>query len=183
MFFSKNDFTIVHEFIAPLFAAPWSRRVGKGVVGVMAILLLFTSIHVLYSWYAAVTIQFHKTATVTTKPMADEVTQAIAALPERHLFGNNQAVVTEGLPMTSLQLRLLGVIKTDPLKFSKVIISEANQPGKVYSKGDSLVSGVTVYEITDDGVVLENGGHFEKLPLLRTPLTFQGAPKPMLENS
>ena len=86
------------------------------------------------------------------------------------------------LPVTSLQIRLIGVIKSTPDTFSRVIISESNQPGKIYSVGDSLPSsGVKIYAITAEGVILDNSGRLEKLPLQRTPLMFQGMPKSLGE--
>ncbi len=101
-------------------------------------------------------------------------TASLSDLSSTHLFGD-----ASNLPITSLQLRLLGVIKSDSDENSKVIISEANQPGKVYSKGKMLPSGVIVYDISNEGVILKNNGRFEKLPLARSPLLFQDAPRAM----
>ena len=60
---------------------------------------------------------------------------------------------------------------------SKAYISIDGQPSKIYQVGESLPSGVKVYDITPNEVVLENDGNLEKLPLPREQLKF----KPKLE--
>jgi hypothetical protein len=57
----------------------------------------------------------------------------------------------------------------------------SGQPSKIYQVGDSLPYGVKVHEITHDAVILENGGHLEKLPMTREKLKFK--PRDTEENS
>ena len=111
--------------------------------------------------------------------VGDELNKLIENIPSDHIFG--QSGTGAHLPVTSLQIRLVGVIKAVPESFSRVIISEGGKPGKVYKVGDRLSSGVIINAITSDGVILDNGGRLEKLPLQRPPLLFQGKPKPLLQ--
>lgn len=168
------------EIIAPLFTTEWGRRTGLGVLVVAACLLLYTSISMFVTWRSDYLISHARTATSSASASnSDNISKWIAQIPEHHLFGKFGAV-TQGLPVTSLQLRLVGVVKSIPEEDSRVIISEGGQPGKVYRVGDTLSSGVKVQAITEDGVVLENGGNLEKLPLQRPELEFQGKPKSLL---
>ncbi len=169
------------ELLAPLFTHPLSRRLGFAVTFVMILAVLLTIIHQITLWQADIRLA-HLPAKPTHDVMKNPLSDAIAKLPDKHLFGQaGGAKQSAALPVTSLQLRLLGVIKKNPDKYSHAIISEAGSPGKIYQIGDTLSSGVTVYAVTENSVILENEGRFEKLPLQRTTLPFQGMPKPLLK--
>lgn len=173
---------MLDELLAPLFQTEWGKRAGLSMIVLMGLLFLWTFVHIVITWHSDYVILRNSVTPTTQAPhAAEDVTKWVTQIPERHLFGNPLALDASALPITSLQLRLIGVIKSQPDSFSKVIISEANQPGKVYGIGDTLPAGVTVYAIGEDGVVLENGGRLEKLPLPRPPLLFNGMPKPLLE--
>jgi type II secretory pathway component PulC len=185
-FFKKSSLTAFYkgqagvffeELFAPLFATEWGRRASWGTVGLFGLLLIITIIQTSVSWHDDFFIT-HKHASTNVAHPSDDVMLAISKIPEEHLFGN-VGVANGTVPVTSLQLRLVGVIKSE--KISRVIISESGQPGKVYSIGDSLPSGITVNSVVDDGVILDNGGHLEKLPLQRKSLTFQGVPKALFD--
>lgn len=95
---------------------------------------------------------------------------------EWHLFGVPVNADSSILPRTHLQLELSGImVGTEAGSPAMVIISAGpGQPGQVYRVGDTLPSlGVRVYAITRDGVVLENGGRFERLNLQRQQLPFK----------
>jgi len=166
---------IVEDLISPLLVSEWGRRASWGALSLFALLLGVSLYQMVATWHDDLVMIDDSPA---VHAISDNTLQAINAIPQQHLFG--QPGTTDGLPITSLQLRLVGVIKSDHENLSRVIISEAGQPGKVYGIGDSLPSGIVINAITDDGVVLENGGHFEKLPLPRTALAFQGMPKALL---
>lgn len=114
-----------------------------------------------------------------------ETGHAIHAMPEAtalkspidwHLFGIPASGDTATLPQTHLQLELSGLmVEGESGSVSMAIISTSpGQPGQVFRVGDTLPSSeVRVYAITHDGVVLENGGHFERLNLQRPPLQFK----------
>lgn len=172
---------MLDELAAPLFVTEWGRRTGLGCLIVFALLFLITLIQLFLTWISDFTIG--KAETINKASIAiTEIT--VTDIPQLHLFGHRKSVDKSAvLPITSLQLRLVGVIKSVPEKFSLVIISESGQPGKVYRIGEMLPAGVSVYSISDDGVILDNGGHLEKLPLQRSPLLFQGMPKALLNES
>lgn len=172
------------ELLSPLLTTVWGRRAGLSLLVIMLILVLVTVIQTVVTWHSD-----DRLAHSYAKPKGhflqenDQLSKLIIQLPEWHLFGKYGVVEQSAiLPVTSLQIRLVGVIKSTPEKYSRVIISESNQPGKVYSVGDTLPSsGVKIYAITEEGVVLNNSGRLEKLPLQRTPLQFQGMPKSLGE--
>lgn len=172
---------MIDEIIAPLLTTEWGRRTGWGVMIVLLVLVVITFFQTIFAWYGDFVITRSHNPTIA-KPLSSEAANLIAQIPNQHIFGQ-PPIATKGatLPITSLQLRLLGIIQSVPEKYSRVIISEAGHPGKVYKVGDTLTTaGVRVYEIDRDGVVLENGGRLEKLPLARPPLLFHGMPKPLL---
>lgn len=177
-FYKSEMETVLHETLEPLFATEWGRRASWGALGLFALLLVITVIQMLSSWYDDVVIT-RQTSATSHQSSVDNVSQMIAAIPDEHLFGRIGAN-DQSLPITSLQLHLVGIIKSEPESLSRVIISESGQPGKLYSVGDSLPSGIIVNAIKQDGVVLENGGRLEKLPLQRPPLQFQGMPQPLV---
>ena len=65
-------------------------------------------------------------------------------------------------------------------KASKVYISLAGKPSKIYQLGDTLPYGVRIYQITADTIIFDNDGRLEKLSLTRDKLVFK--PKGFLNN-
>lgn len=169
---------MLDELTAPLFVTEWGRRAGIVTVVILLSLLLLLSVTSITQWQKDFVLS-KKSSGVLAAAHTENVVKLIDQIPAVHVFGKAGA---QGLPITSLQLRLLGIIKAVPNKYSRVIISEKNQPGKVYQVGDILSSGIRVYEINDDSVVLDNGGNLETLPLERPGLEFQGKPKSLLGN-
>lgn len=169
---------VVDDIMTPMVATEWGRRASWGVSSLLGLLTLAAVIQTITTWYDDIVIAHSTVARAGAQSAMDSTAQLITQIPEEHIFGK---LGNEGaLPITSLQIRLVGVIKSEPESQSRVIISEAGQPGKVYAIGDTLPSGIMVNAIADDGVILENGGHLEKLPLRRSTLSFQGMPKPLL---
>jgi len=167
------------ELFSPLLTTLWGRRTGFFLWVAMSFLFIIIFIFMLFTWYKD--IQLIKTS---NKPVHirlqtnDQLNKLIAAIAERHLFGKYSVIQTSILPVTSLQIRLVGVINADSAKLSHVIISESDQSAKIYKVGDTLPSsGVKIYAITTEGVVLNNSGRLEKLTLPRPVLQFQGMPR------
>ncbi len=175
---------MVDELISPLLTTTWGRRLGQGILILMVMGVLITFIQTIMTLRSDIRLtQSHSNQNDKFLLANDRLAKRITQLPEWHLFGKYGVVEQSAiLPVTSLQIRLVGVIKSTPEKYSRVIISESNQPGKVYKVGDTLPSsGVRIDAITPEGVVLNNSGRLEKLPLPRTPLLFQGMPKSLGE--
>lgn len=167
---------MVDELLAPLFTTVWGRRAGLGVSASMILLLCVIFVGMILTWRADFKLaQRHVSVSPVEAPPTHTLSQLIAQIPEKHLFGGHNLVgQSDAIPLTSLQLQLLGVIVAVPEEFSKVIISEAGQPGKIYRLGDNLTDDVKISAITRDGVVLDNAGHLERMSLLRTKSSSQG---------
>jgi hypothetical protein len=135
------------------------------------ILFTFTLFTIIEQWIA----DWHLTHTPAHTPFIHHHEQAeqIATLPHTHLFG---LALSGEVPISSLQLRVTGIVKTALPADSKVYISIAGEPDKIYRQGDSLPDGVKIYAITSQTVILENDHHLEKLPLPRPPLSFKPHP-------
>lgn len=153
------------------FYSTWGQRVGLGLLILLSILVLLSVTHGIKT--------IHQDTILVSKPLpkpSHQMADLISSIPDQHIFGKYGAF--EAVPITSLQLHLVGIIKATPVTQSKIIISEQGQPAKIYQIGDTLSSsGVKVHDITEEGVVLENGGRLEKLPLTRPVLQFEGIPR------
>jgi hypothetical protein len=113
-------------------------------------------------------------ASAKSIPVTHAMTDAIHAIPSEHLLGQPIIILsTEGIPITNLPLRLMGIMHGIPAAHSTALIAEEDERAKVYEAGDSLPSGVKIHAITQNGVILLNEGQLEKLPLLRSSLIFK----------
>jgi|SRR5580700_7863833 type II secretory pathway component PulC len=167
-----------NDIVLPFLTGLWGRRLCWVALTIACLLFFTTLIKTPLTWYSDN--KLTKTQTIVTDlPRSVQSSDLIRKIPEWHLFGN-AAKPTDTLPITSLQLRLIGIVHAVPENKSSVMISEANQVGKVYLVGDMLPVGVKVDAITKDGVILENAGRLEKLPLQRQPLSFQRMPDKLL---
>lgn len=123
-------------------------------------------------WYADwKLVQQRVIPTETISHHEDDNQKLIASLPNTHLFG--KPISPGSVPLSSLQFKVSGIVKTEISKDSKVYISLAGGGSKIFHVGDKLPYGVKVYEITPDAVILENDGHLEKLTLTRDKLQFK----------
>ncbi len=165
-----------NNIVSPFLTGLWGRRLCWAALTIVCLLFLVTIIQTPLTWYSDSKLTKAQ-AIIMDLPHPAQSSDLIQQIPEWHLFGNAaKSADTSILPVTSLQLRLIGVVRAVPDHKSSVIISEANQVGKVYLVGDTLPIGVKVDAITEDGVILENAGRLEKLPLQRQPLSFQEMP-------
>lgn len=172
----------IHHAYTFLLTEHWKQRCCWFFLGAVALLFLFTALRIPKIWYADFKLTKGYSNVVPEVMIPKEQrTDLIEQIPNWHIFGNPAKVDDSStLPITSLQLRLIGVVRAIPSRFSSVLISEAGQAGKVYLVGDILPVGVKINAITEDGVILDNAGRLEKLPLQRQPLSFQGMPKKLL---
>jgi general secretion pathway protein C len=159
----------------------FSQRTMIGISTAIALLVVVTFFYSTWQWHNDWVLAHQTTPSSSLMTKTDEAATMISAIPDKHLFGK-ALTKTGDMPITNLQLRVTGIVKVDTEKygaFSKAYISISGQPSKIYEIGDTLPYGVKVYDITSDTVILENDGHFEKLPLPREPLKFK--PKPAEE--
>jgi len=151
--------------------AKYERYVAIGLLVVAIFLMIFTLKNDFSFWKMAhqpiVTIEI-------SKPQIFVSEEQIALIPTWHLLG----IAPAALPGTQLQVQLTGIMMSNPEKYSEAIISISNEPSRVYHEGDTLKGmSVTVHSITQDSVILDNGGRLEKLSLERPLLEFHGLPK------
>lgn len=154
------------EVMSPIFTTEWGKRAALGGLIFSGVMLFYMVLSVFTDGYHNYTVM--RLSQSTTAVSTDNVAERVAQIPKWHLFGEyGVAQKSAVLPITSLQIVLTGIVKGEPESVSRVFISEGGKPGKVYQVGDVLESGVKVYAITEDSVVLQNGGQLEKLPLRR----------------
>jgi type II secretory pathway component PulC len=164
-----------NNLLTALYTTKWGRRLGWGLLAITFLMLIVLVYQILSAWREDYLLAHYPPKPSHVLSTHTETAKMIAAIPEQHIFGH--APETGLVPITSLQLQLVGVIQTIPEGNSRVIISKAGNPGKVYRIGDSLTSGVKINAVTPTGVILDNSGSLEKLPLSRPPLQFQDKPK------
>jgi len=97
--------------------------------------------------------------------------QAIRQVASAHLFGEMHSAAVPRqtkAPETRLNLVLRGVIAADPMSLSHAIIARGkNGKEEVYAVGDKMPGGVIVEEVHPDHVILNRGGQFETLQLVK----------------
>jgi len=89
-----------------------------------------------------------------------------------HLFGivSTQPTVSAApieAKETGLKLTLRGVFAAENPSQAMAIIADAKGVEKVYRKNDTIFSGVSLYAVYPDRVILERSGNFETLSLPR----------------
>lgn len=104
---------------------------------------------------------------------SDNQTQVrLRTVTDLHLFGiaAKQPVVQEApieAKKTGLNLTLRGVFAADNPAQAMAIIADARGKEKVYRVNETIFSGVTLYAVYPDRVILERSGNFESLSLPR----------------
>jgi type II secretory pathway component PulC len=150
------------------------QQTALGVCIVIAILVTLTTMYDIWQWHNDwLLIHYQPLSPVLAK--TDHTSMMIDNIPNAHLFGKPIAKITE-VPVSSLHLLVTGIVKVSHdrnINASKVYISTSRQPSKIYRVGDDVSAGVKIYNIVPDAVILENNGHFEKLPLQREKLQFK----------
>lgn len=158
----------------------WGKRCSYGLTALFLILIctaLFDSQKQFRENHRSIT---RTPGTITeNKPRAMQTHIAdFSKIPSQHLFGH-APIEAQDVPISSLQLRLIGILVAESPKASRVIISEAGRAGKVFGVGDSI-GAIRINAVTPNGVILENHGRLEKLPMQRETLSFLGKPKKLL---
>lgn len=110
----------------------------------------------------------HRTATQSAQTLQHRI-RTVANL---HLFGvASKQPVVKSAPIeakeTGLKLTLRGVFAADTPEHAMAMIADARGKESVYKKGETIFSGVSLYEIYPDRVILERSGNFETLSLPR----------------
>lgn len=172
---------VLEESLAPLFYSEKGRYAGIAVLALACLLFLYTMGEMLVTWYGDVGLTQQATVKAPQENAMNRVEVQIDQIPAAHLFG--QAADDEFMPITSLQVRLTGIMQMPDSQQSRAIISQGGAPGKVYRIGDEVVSNIKIYAINSDNIVLERNAHLEKLPLARSSLQFQDKPAPLWQEN
>jgi hypothetical protein len=91
-----------------------------------------------------------------------------------HLFGQMPPTVTNTaqIPISNLNLVLVGIFLRPKLAESRALITDANGKTQTYRIGDMIPGGVTLFNILPDSVLLKRGNELEKLKLPNRELNF-----------
>lgn len=150
-----------------------SQRSIVALCAIFAALVCCTFGYAAWQWYDDWQLANQPVAKVPVVAKSDAVGKMIAAIPDKHLFGQ---AFNGNVPITNLQLKVTGIVKFDGnanAADSKAYISISGQPSKIYQIGDNLPYGVKIYDISENSVILENDGRLEKLPMPRQKLHFK----------
>jgi len=144
-------------------------------LGCLVILFVMTILYIVLGWQADWTLTQQKAASTKTIVNKNANSELIATIADHHLFGKN--FTKEGVvPFSNLEISVTGIVKVvkeNNRTFSKAYISVAGAPSKIYQIGDTLPSGIKIYTITSQEIILNNGGQLEKLRLPRQQLQFK----------
>lgn len=138
---------------------------------ILSLLLGTTFIYGLNQWHHDWRIAHQDVPSLGLSDKVATITRVIAQIPQAHLFGRHLA--SGNIPITSLQMRIIGIVHTREKASSKVYISISGQPGKIYHIGDTLPNGVKVHDISSTVVIFDNDGQLEKLMIPRQSLYFK----------
>lgn len=95
-----------------------------------------------------------------------EQVSADRAISNAHLFG--VAVADTNLAKTNLNVRLAGVFVTNHPGDSRAAISVAGANSKLFKVGDNIMPGVTLDQVFNKRIYLNNQGRLEQLDLPRS---------------
>ena len=145
-------------------------RFARACTYMLGVFAIAAVVSLLQSWWGDLRLLSAADNSPLSATVLDE--NYLSVIPQAHLFGNYTLSSSAGIPVTASPLRLTGVITGDDTYMSKVMISYEGSVSKVYQEGDTLPEGLRITTITQDGVILDNGGHPERLPLVRPKLEF-----------
>lgn len=166
---------MLDEIFSPLWSTDWGRRCSLVLLIVVFLVLVIVLIQAPLSWYADA--HLVKTSPSSKISIASQKQDSLSlpSIASAHLFG--QAPPSDlSMAITSQDLRLLGIMRAVPARFSSALISVQGAPAKSYEVGDHLPGGLVLAKITTNDVILNNAGEFEKLPLIRQLPQWKKAP-------
>lgn len=97
--------------------------------------------------------------------LAQPVPASAASAPVAQLLSRHWKagpVLSNELPMTTLDIKYLGGFKATPLSAS-VVVLRYEQRQRSLSRGQKLVPGIVLHDIDELGLVLDNHGKLERL--------------------
>jgi type II secretory pathway component PulC len=108
-------------------------------------------------------------ATSQTDNLLQPAAIDIAAVTALNLFGKVEIKPAEmdasTLPVTTANLKLVGLFASSQPGASRSLISEQDKPAKSYAEGDILPGNITIFKIENDCVIVQRADQYEKLSL------------------
>ena len=103
----------------------------------------------------------------------------VAAITNAHLFGTAAVAAGPGdprdAPQSTIPLVLTGIISAEDPQNGLAILGQTAANAKVFAVGDNVPGGAKLHSVYTDYVVIDRGGHLEKL-LLPKQVAPGGAP-------
>jgi general secretion pathway protein C len=102
----------------------------------------------------------------------------VAAIVNARLFGTPTALENRNpgeAPQSTLPLVLTGIISADDPQNGLAILGQTAASAKVFAVGDNVPGGAKLHSVYSDHVLIDRGGHLEKL-LLPRQVAAGGAP-------
>lgn len=106
----------------------------------------------------------------------------LTQLPRYHLLGEYTIIDPNALPVTALDLKLIGTFVTEPQLQSSAIISSASGGQKLYRQGDIIFGNIKIKKILNDRIILEHQDQLELLLLPQSTLEFGKPLSPLNTN-
>lgn len=139
-------------------------QMAKGCLGLFIMLVLWTIISMLASWWIEIKAIF---CLAKEKPgyLMPPLHDFSATIPAAHIFGFQQSSSLGDLPITTAALKLKGIIQVSHggVHMAKAIIAVNADVDKVYQEGALLPGGIILAVIGTDTVILNNKRHWEYL--------------------
>jgi len=154
---------------------PWQKMwktAPKWVTVVLVVLVAKSAAELTWMLFAPSEQRTASTRNQRVTPQSVQSQPRLRTVSDLHLFGvAPKEVKSNAAPIeakeTGLKLTLKGVFAADNPTQAMAIIADARGEEKVYRKNETIFSGVTLYEVYPDRVILERSGNFETLSLPR----------------
>ena len=173
---SLNNSMKLNRLLSILLTSEQGCRYAKICSALLIVLTLLTFVSMTTSWWADAKLASPSPGMAETlKDLSTPLTELSEVVQKAHLFGYHPQA-SAAMPVTSSELHLMGIIQVGTQDegadntASKAIVSANGGVGKVYQVGAIFPNGIKLNAIHPDSIVLDNGGHLERLPLQRKML-------------
>ncbi len=158
-----------------LFAHPFAKQIAFGVIALCGLWIAVNLITTLITVFSSPMVN---NASEPVQAFNQQTAKELADVPKWHIFGQAPTILhsTETIPLSHLNLKLIGVFLNTDHDQSKALITDASGHTQLYGIGDMMPGGVKVYEIFPDNVVIKRDGELEKLTLPNRELKFNPPP-------
>lgn len=153
-------------------AQRWLARAPDIANLILVVLLAFAAAHLFWLLWPAPDIVVAPQATGNQSQGASSQALDIDAIAEAHLFGQQSAADKAeakkkviNAPETHLNLTLTGIVSDSAGDQSRALIKNPKGKQDSYRVGEGIISGVSLYAVHANRVILDRSGHYETLTL------------------